>query len=105
MAKDNDDTTTTTTVAPDDTTTTTTQVSQEELHRTDLSDTQVGAGAEAPKTPSNEELLDSAATASPHADRDPDTKVLGSDNVSPEESQDRAKREALHNAQGEQDLH
>jgi hypothetical protein len=94
-----DDTTTTTTVAPEQAT------PQEDLHRTDLSDTQVGAGAEAPKTPSNEELLDSAATASPHADRDSETKVLGHDNVSPEESQERAKREALHNSKGEQDLH
>jgi hypothetical protein len=88
-----------------DTTTTTTAVPQDELHRTDLSDTQVGAGAEAPKNPNNQELLDSAASASPHAERDNKTKVLGADNVSPEESQDRAKREALHNAKGEQDLH
>jgi hypothetical protein len=98
------DTTTTTTEAPD-TTSTTTQVPQEELHRTDLSDDQVGAGAKAGSNPSNKEVLDSVATASPHADRDSDTKVLGHDNVSPEESQERARREALVNSQGEQDLH
>lgn len=102
MAENNDDTTTTTTVAPDDTTTTTTV---DESERTSLREDQVGAGGQAGNVPSSDELLDSAASASPHADRDPDTKVLGADGKTPAESQEDAKREALVNSKGEQDLH
>lgn len=72
-----------------------------------LKDNQVGAGNDAGNTPGKKEMLESAGTASPHAPNaglKDGTEVLGAESNRSDDVED-ARREALSNARGEQDLH
>lgn len=95
------------------TTTTTTQKpadEDKEQVRKGAAPEQTAAGNSSDNTtgPSREESLKAAGEASPHA---PDaglkdgTKVLGSEGQSSQDRMDEARREAVANAEGEQDVH
>lgn len=96
---DSTTTTTTTTNVEDSTTTTTTTTAAQPAQNS------AGNSADNTQGPSRKESLDSAATASPNAQRkEKNTQVLGQEGQSSQDRMDEARREASKNAKDEQKL-